>query len=149
MVRVFGYKTGCFPAALKLEVVEQRLSFSTELEEYDDEWDIMTDQEKQRAQLYGHAILMRDCIEDKTYPMPLRYVGDGMHGLYDKSDTCIIGAEEDLERHAENTVWDETIYGARMPFGAKTYLAGATIRPPHELLTRKEWRQRSKRGMLS
>jgi hypothetical protein len=146
---VFGYRTGCFPAALKLEVVEQRLSFSTELEEYDDEWDIMTDQEKQRAQLYGYAILMRDCIEDKTYPMPLRYVGDGMHGLYDKSDTCIVGAEENLERHAENTVWDGTSYGARMPFGAKTYLAGAITRSPHELLTRKEWRQRSKRGMLS
>jgi hypothetical protein len=109
----------------------------------------MTDQERQRAQLYGYVMLIRDCIKNKTYPMPQVYIAEAMFGLYDKSDTCIVGAEDDLERHAENTVWDETTYGARMPFGADGAISGATPRCPPLLLTRKEWRQRSKKGMLS
>lgn len=109
----------------------------------------MTEQGKQRLELHERAILIRDCIEDKTYPLPLRYIADGMTGLYDKSDTCVIGAKDDLERHAENTIWDETIYEARMPFETNVALAGATRRPPPVLLTRKEWRQRSEKGMLS
>jgi hypothetical protein len=143
---VFGYNKGCFPAARELEVVEY---YGYDQEEYEEQWFDMTEQEKQRAELYGRSILIRDCIEDKTYPMPMRYISDGMFGLYDKSDTCIIGAEDDVERHAEHTVWNETVYGARMPFGANIALAGATPRPPPGFLTRKEWRQRSKKGMLS
>jgi len=146
----FAYKTGRFPVATKLEVVELKWSWSdTWGGEYEDEWLDMTDQEQQRAELYGDVILIRDCVENKTYPMPRRYIADGMTGLYDKSDTCVIGAKDDLERHAENTIWKETIYGARMPFGANTTLAGATPRPPPVLLTRKEWRQKSKKGMIS
>lgn len=58
-------------------------------------------------------------------------------------------SESDLGRHAENTIWEETVYGARMPFGVHTACAGATTRPPPRLSTRKEWRQQSKKVMLS
>ncbi|TIA30284.1 hypothetical protein D6C83_07072 [Aureobasidium pullulans] len=121
----------------------------SDMEEFQDDMFSMTDQERQRAELYGYSVLIRDCIEDKTYPLPMRYIGDGCHGLYDKSDNCVIGKEEDCIRYAEHTVWDETVYGARLPFGAGIALAGATPKPPPMLLTRKEWRQRSKKGMLS
>jgi hypothetical protein len=147
---VSGHRMGCFPAALKLEVV-QNYHF---LEDYpSDEDDLgeratMTQQEIQRLELYERAILIRDCIEDKIYPLPQRYIAEAMHGMYDKSDTCWVGTEDDVECHAENTVWDETIYGARMPFRAGGALSGATSTPP-KLLTRKQWRQRSKKGMLS
>jgi hypothetical protein len=145
-----AYKTGRFPAAWKLEIVKESWSFSDIWGgEYEDQWFNMTDQERQRAQLYGYVMLIRDCIKNKTYPMPQVYIAEAMFGLYDKSDTCIVGAEDDLERHAENTVWDETTYGARMPFGADGAISGATPRCPPLLLTRKEWRQRSKKGMLS
>jgi hypothetical protein len=144
-----AYKTGRFPAAWKLEIVKESWSFSDIWDgEYEDQWFNMTDQDRQRAQLYGYVMLIRDCIENKTYPMPQVYIAEAMFGLYDKSDTCFVGAEDDLERHAENTVWDETIYGARTPFGANGALSGATPTRP-KLLTRKEWRQRSKKGMLS
>ncbi|THY76276.1 hypothetical protein D6C86_05220 [Aureobasidium pullulans] len=144
-----AYKSGCFPAAHKIEVVQDQLSFMSDMEEFQDDMFSMTDQERQRAELYGYSVLIRDCIEDKTYPLPMRYIGDGCHGLYDKSDNCVIGKEEDCIRYAEHTVWDETVYGARLPFGAGIALAGATPKPPPMLLTRKEWRQRSKKGMLS
>jgi hypothetical protein len=147
---VWAHETGCFPAALKIEFITKSWTFSDIWGgEYEDQWNEMTDQERQRAQLYGYVMLIRDCIEDKTYPMPRRYIGEAMFGMYDRSDTCHVGAEDDLERHAENTVWDETLYGARMPFGANGALSGATPRPPPLLLTRKKWRQRSKKGMLS
>jgi hypothetical protein len=119
------------------------------MEGYQEELFSMTEQEAQRAELYGHSILIRDCLEDKTYPMPIRFIIAGVYGVYDKSDNCVIGRYGDIYRHAENTIWSETVYGARMPFGVKMAHAGATPRPPPELLTRKEWRQRSKKGMLS
>jgi len=149
---VSGHKQGCFPAALKLEVVQRHQYISPDPYDSDDdqgEEHVVTAQTKQRRELYERAILIRDCIEDKTYPLPLRYIADGMTGLYDKCDTCVVGAKDDLERHAENTIWNETIYGARMPFAADTSLAGATPRLPPILLTRKKWRQRSKKGMIS
>jgi hypothetical protein len=147
---VSARKMGCFPAALKLEVVQRYHFLEPDLSDEDDlgEWAVMTQQEVQRRELYERAILIRDCVEDKTYPLPQRYIAEAMHGIYDKSDTCWVGARDDVERHAENTVWDETIYGARMPFRANGALSGATPTPP-KLLTRKEWRQRSKKGMLS
>lgn len=149
---VSGHKIGRFPAASKLEVVQRHQYMKPDIYDSDDDQEeehIVTEQGKQRLELYERAILIRDCIEDKTYPLPLRYIADGMTGLYDKSDTCVIGAKDDLERHAENTIWDETIYEARMPFETNVALAGATRRPPPVLLTRKEWRQRSEKGMLS
>jgi hypothetical protein len=148
---VSGHRMGCFPAALKLEVVQNYHFLEDYPSDEDDlgEWAVMTQQEIQRRKLYERAILIRDCIEDKTYPLPRRYIAEAMHGMYDKSDTCWVGARDDVERHAENTVWDETIYGARMPFGANGALSGATPKPPPKLLTRKEWRQRSNKGMLS
>lgn len=152
---VAAYKSGCFPAATKIEVVQEKRSFRPEMEGSQEELSSMTEQEAQRARLYGHSILIRDCLEDKTYPMPIRLIiagvsgVSGVSGVYDKSDNCVIGSYGDIYRHAENTVWSETVYGARMPFGVKMARAGATPRPPPELLTRKEWRQRSKKGMLS
>ncbi|CAD0088831.1 unnamed protein product [Aureobasidium mustum] len=119
------------------------------MEEFEEDRLGMTEQEQQRAELYGNTILIRDCIEDQTYPMPLRYIISGMSGLYDKSDNCFVGSESELSRHAENTVWEETVYGARMPFRVYTACASATPRPPPKLLTRKEWRQQSKKGILS
>jgi hypothetical protein len=148
---VSGYKMGCFPAATKLEVL-QMYEFVEDYPSDEDDldfWPVLSDQEMQRQELYGCAMLLRDCVEDKTFPLPYRYIAEAMHGMYDKSDTCWVGAQDDLTRHAENTVWDETVYGARMPFGANGALSGATPRPPPLLLTRKEWRQRSKKGMLS
>ncbi|KAK6007769.1 hypothetical protein QM012_004583 [Aureobasidium pullulans] len=146
---VSAHKRGCFPAALKLEVVQEQWSFSSDMEEFEEDRLGMTEQEEQRAELYGHTILIRDCIEDQTYPMPLRYITSGMYGLYDKSDHCFVGSESDLIRHAENTVWQETVYGARMPLGIQMACAGAIPKLPPKLLTRKEWRQQSKKGMLS
>jgi hypothetical protein len=147
---VSGHRMGCFPAALKLEVV-QNYQFLEDYPSDEDDWEAWagrTAQELQRQELYEDATLIRDCLEDKTYPLPQRYIAEAMHGMYDKSDTCWVGARDDVERHAENTVWDETVYGARMPFRANGALSGATPTPP-KLLTRKEWRQRSKKGMLS
>jgi hypothetical protein len=136
---VLTHETGRFPAALKLEFVTTSWTFSDTWDgEYEDQWNEMTDQERQRAQLYGYVMLIRDFVENKTYPMPRQYIGKAMFGMYDKSDTCHVGAEDDLDRHAENTVWDETVYGARMPFGANRGFSGATLGPPPLLLTRKE-----------
>ncbi|KAG2162290.1 hypothetical protein VTO58DRAFT_106232 [Aureobasidium pullulans] len=146
---VHAYRSGCFPSVTKIEVVQQKHSFRSDREAYQEDLSKMTEQEQQRAELYGHSILIRDCIENKTYPMPIHYIDDDMCGLYDKSDTCVIGERKHLYRHAENTVWNETVYGARLPFGTGIALAGATPKPPPTLLTRKEWRQRSKKGMLS
>lgn len=146
---VSAYKLGCFPAASKLEVTQQKRTFSLGMPGYEEDFERMDEQELQRAELYASPILLRDCIEDKTYPMPKVFITPGMHGLYDKSDNCVIGSYGDVCRHAENTVWGETVYGARMPFGVKMAHAGATPGPPPQLLTRKEWRQRSKKGMLS
>jgi hypothetical protein len=144
------HQRGCFTAALKLEVVQRYQFLEPDLSDEDDlgDWAVMTQQEIQRRELYERAILLRDCVEDNTYPLPVRYIAEAMSGVYDKSDTCWVGAKDDVERHAENTVWGETIYGARMPFGAYGALFGAIQSPP-KLLTRKEWRQRSKKGMLS
>jgi hypothetical protein len=147
---VSAHKMGCFPAASKLEIV-QNYQFLEDYPSDEDDWEAWaarTAQELQRQELFEDATLIRDCLEDKTYPLPQRYIAEAMHGMYDKSDTCWVGARDDVERHAENTVWDETVYGARMPFRANGALSGATPTPP-KLLTRKEWRQRSKKGMLS
>jgi hypothetical protein len=136
---VSGHRMGCFPAALKLEVV-QNYQFLEDYPSDEDDWEAWagrTAQELQRQELYEDATLIRDCLEDKTYPLPQRYIAEAMHGMYDKSDTCWVGARDDVERHAENTVWDETVYGARMPFRANGALSGATPTPP-KLLTRKE-----------
>ncbi|CAD0109076.1 unnamed protein product [Aureobasidium uvarum] len=100
----------------------------------------------------SHHLCSDICIclipRDKTYPMPLNLITAGVSGLYDKFDNCVIGDRKDLRRHAEHTVWDETVYGARMPFGVKMARAGATPKPS-ALLTRREWRRRSKKAMLS
>jgi hypothetical protein len=79
---VLAYETGRFPAALKLEFVTKSWTFSDAWGgKHEEQWNAMTDQERQRAQLYGCVMLIRDCIEDKTYPMPRRYIGEAMFGM--------------------------------------------------------------------
>lgn len=145
-----AYKLGRFPSATKLDVIQQsaqgiEVSVDEDPEAYYD----FPDEDIQRSELYELSPLTRDCIEDKTYPMPLQMIANDMWGLYDRYDTCVIGLRHHLERRAENTVWDETVYGARLPFRTNTALAGAIPKPPPEFLTRKEWEKRSKIKMVS
>jgi hypothetical protein len=148
-----AYKLGRFPRAQKLEIIQDRTSGLPQPELDLDAYHSLSDQVIEHSKLYEYSILIRDCIEDKTYPMPLRhinYVSNPVYGLYDKTDTCVIGHQRDLLQHAENTVWDETVYGARLPFGASdTARAGATPKPPPKFYTRKEWRKLSKHKMIS
>lgn len=148
-----SYKLGRFPCASKLEIIQDRSSGLPQPELDLDAYYNLSEQVRGHSSLYEYSILIRDCIEDKTYPMPLRHINydlnNPLHGLYDKTDTCVIGHQKDLLRYAENTVWDETVYGARLPFGANTARAGATPKPPPKFYTRKEWRKLSKHKMVS
>ncbi|KAG9674672.1 hypothetical protein KCU99_g4240, partial [Aureobasidium melanogenum] len=134
------YQAGRFPKAEKLALSEP--------------WFRFPDREKnarknERAQIYRNVMLLRDGITNTTIPQPIRRIENIRSlALYDRTDTCLIGERKDLLEHAEDTIWRETIYGARMPFCAHLKPLKVELQPPPSFMTKEEWCQSSEFVMV-
>lgn len=135
-----AYQAGRFPKATKLALSQPW--FRSPPQENDAK-------KSERAQIYRNVMLLRDGITNTTVPQPIRRIENARTlVLYDKADTCVIGRREDLLQHAEDTVWSETTYGARMPFVADVKPSDVELRPPPTCMTREEWCQNSRFVMV-
>lgn len=104
----------------------------------------------ERAQVYQNVVLLRDCIRNVTIPQPMRRISgeSPMLAFYDKTDKCVIGIEKDLLRYAENTIWRETNYGARMPDSADSTPSDVLFKPLPRFMSREEWCEQSEYVMV-
>lgn len=135
-----AYQAGRFPKATNLALSQPW--FRTPSRENNEK-------KSERAQVYRNVMLLRDCITNITLPQPIRRIENARTlALYDKTDTCVIGKREDLLQHAEDTVWSETIYGARMPFLADVKPSDVELRSPPIFMTKEQWCQNSEYVMV-
>ncbi|KAK6003444.1 hypothetical protein QM012_009215 [Aureobasidium pullulans] len=135
-----AYQAGRFPKATKL-ALSQPWFRSPPREN--------NAKKSERAQIYRNVMLLRDGITNTTLPQPIRRI-ENMRtpALYDKTDACLIGKRENLLQHAEDTVWSETVYGARMPFLADVKPSDVELQDPPSFMTKEEWCQNSEFVMV-
>jgi F-box-like len=128
-------KQGCFPQARQVDVSSYKANFTNAFMDDGDgfpenSWEVT-------HPLYLELIVLRDCLHDCTYPLPVRIIALGPRQdiAYDRNDECHIGTFWDVVDKAEDAPWGESITGARLP---RKFASDVVLSSPG-VMSRKEW----------
>jgi hypothetical protein len=135
-----AYADGKFPKASQIDVIHLQSNSNTDYHAIPHEL-IPESAWENRYPFYTQLLVIRDCLHNSTYPLPLQLVSMRplANIIYDRGDTCYISPTSSwrdlVEQAGQRTPWGESVTGARVP----KEMFGDVIFDVPTLMTRDEY----------